>query len=80
MAALNQSSVFGAAGLLPGQYISAVVMGQAVAGIFTSIVRIISIVGAHQAGQYSYTAARPWLPWLPSVARLNHDPFECSLV
>ena len=51
LAAITQSSVYGAAGLFAsGKYTAAVMSGQALAGLFASLARIVSIVAAHQTG------------------------------
>ena len=54
LASITQSSVYGAAGLFAsGKYTAAVMSGQALAGLFASIARIISIVAAYQTRTYA---------------------------
>ena len=56
LASITQSSVYGAAGLFAsGKYTAAVMSGQALAGLFASIARIISIVAAYQTRTYVRT-------------------------
>ena len=68
LAAITQSSVYGAAGLFAsGKYTAAVMSGQALAGLFASLARIVSIVAAHQTRMCISVCLSVCLSVCPSV-------------